>query len=267
MQKIYDPQWTPPPNTPSKPKWLANCSTLQTPLIYPPFPTQLPTPLPSPKPHHPTPPPMIMETPTSPYLGASITGTTAQPPPTPSKLIHYGHSQDQQIIIQITHRVMQNAPTYNQEWIDYLFHDMVSNTIIKLESSSKNILGHTWNSVWIPYIKVINVAPTISFATNTTRDKTPIQKSKGLSWKYVRTLFDRANFSKWDTYVTPDARNLNFNAIFMFNGTTEDINNFRRQFQENLMAFHKKSQAWKSKLQPWSEPSKVGHVIYGANNI
>ena len=58
-----------------------------------------------------------------------------------------------------------------------------------------------------------------------------------------------ANFSKWDADVTPDARNCNVNAIFMFNVTKEDINSFRRQFQENLMAFHKKSQVWKYKLQ------------------
>ena len=53
----------------------------------------------------------------------------------------------------------------------------------------------------------------------------------------------------------------------MFNGTKEDINNFRRNFQENLMAFHKKAQVCKAKLQSWLEPSKVVHVMYGANNI
>ena len=33
------------------------------------------------------------------------------------------------------------------------------------------------------------------------------------------------------------------------------------------MAFHKKSQDRKTKLQSCPKPSKVGHVMYGANNI
>ena len=140
---------------------------------------------------------------------------------------------------------------------------MVAETIIKLEVSSKNSLGHSWNSVWIPYIEGINGAPTISFVTNTIRYKTTSHQPKGLSWTYGRALIDRSNFSKWDTDGTPTARNRNVNARFMFNGTTEDINNFRRRFQENLMAFLKKSQVRKSKLQSCIEPSKVGHAMYG----
>ena len=66
---------------------------------------------------------------------------------------------------------------------------------------------------------------------------------------------------------TQAARNLNVNAIFMLNGTEEDVNSFRWLFQENLIAFHKKPQLWKSKLQSFPYPSRVGHVMYCANNI
>ena len=61
--------------------------------------------------------------------------------------------------------------------------------------------------------------------------------------------------------------NGNINARFMFNGTEEDVNIFRRLFQGNLMAFHNKAQVWKSKLRSCSEPSRVGHVICCADNI
>ena len=33
------------------------------------------------------------------------------------------------------------------------------------------------------------------------------------------------------------------------------------------MAFHRKAQVWKAKLQSCPEPSNISHVMYGANNI
>ena len=33
------------------------------------------------------------------------------------------------------------------------------------------------------------------------------------------------------------------------------------------MAFHKKYQVWKAKLQSCPKPSKVVHIMYGENNI
>ena len=53
----------------------------------------------------------------------------------------------------------------------------------------------------------------------------------------------------------------------MFNKTKEDVNTYIRLIQENPMAFHRKAQVWKAKLQSCPEPSKIGHVMYGANNI
>ena len=37
--------------------------------------------------------------------------------------------------------------------------------------------------------------------------------------------------------------------------------------QENLKAFHNKSQVWKAKLQTCPEPETVGYVTYVSNNI
>ena len=102
---------------------------------------------------------------------------------------------------------------------------MVVKTIIKLKASSKTAYV-TPEKVWIPYIKGINGLPTISFTTNSIRDKTT-SKKKGLSWTDSRALLDIENFSKWDTDGTPSARNHNVSARFVFNGTKEDINNFR----------------------------------------
>ena len=59
----------------------------------------------------------------------------------------------------------------------------------------------------------------------------------------------------------PIARNRNINAQFMFNGTKEDINNFKILLQENLMAFHNKEQVWKAKIQSLPEPSKGSHAM------
>ena len=55
----------------------------------------------------------------------------------------------------------------------------------------------------------------------------------------------------------PIARNRNINTRFMFNGTKEDINNFRILLQENLMAFHNKEQVRKAKIQSSQNPPRV----------
>ena len=53
----------------------------------------------------------------------------------------------------------------------------------------------------------------------------------------------------------------------MFNRAEEDVNSFRRLFQENIMAFNKNAQVCKSKLQSCTEPSRVVHVMHCANKI
>ena len=152
-------------------------------------------------------------------------------------------------------------------WIDFLCHDMMADTINKVVSSSNKNLVKSWYPIWIPYYNGINSAPSISFPSTKIRAKYPRLKAKGLSWNNGRALLYRSNFSKWDNYGTLSDRNLIVKACFIFNRMVEDVNTFRSPFQENLMDFHAKVQVWKSKLQFYPEPYKVGHVMYFANNI
>lgn len=144
---------------------------------------------------------------------------------------------------------------------------MIAATLIKLEASSMNSLVKPWMPVWIPYNDRINVAQNISFARNIYVKNTPSQQSKGLSWTEGRALLGRANISKWEADVSPTARNRNVNARLVCSGTSEDRNKFSRILQENINTFHDKAQVWKENLQTWPEPSKLCHVIYGANKI
>ena len=48
------------------------------------------------------------------------------------------------------------------------------------------------------------------------------------------------------------------NIRLLLNGTSEDLNTFRRYFQESLRAFNPKAQVQKSNLQSCPDPSKVG---------
>ena len=74
-------------------------------------------------------------------------------------------------------------------------------------------------------------------------------------------------FSKWENDGTPVARKRSVNTRFVFNEKKEYFNNFRRHLEENIMSFHPRAQVWKSKLKYWPGPSKVGYVIYCADNI
>ena len=42
---------------------------------------------------------------------------------------------------------------------------------------------------------------------------------------------------------------------------------FRRHFQDHIKVFHPKAQVWKSNLQTFPEPSKVGFIIYSAHML
>ena len=186
---------------------------------------------------------------------------------TPPQIIHYGPERDQQLIVQISHRVTHNPPEDTQGWIDFLCHDMIDETIRKVTASSKDSLGKSWEPVWIPYHDGVNSTAPLSFFTNSLTSRQDRSQGKGLSLTHGRALLDRANFSNWDTDGTQAVRNCNANAIFMLNVTEEDVNSFRQLFQENLMAFHIKAQVCKSKLHSYPEPLRVVHVMYYDNNI
>ena len=144
---------------------------------------------------------------------------------------------------------------------------MIVETLIKIESSSMNRLGKYCMPVWIPYNDGINSTQTISSARNIYATNTPIQQSNGISWTEGRSLLYISKFSKWDADGSPASRNRNVNAIFMFNGTSDDTKKIRLLLQENLKAFHDKAQVWKAKLQTCPEPVNVGYAMYVANTI
>ena len=186
---------------------------------------------------------------------------------TSPQIIAYGHDRDKQLRVQISHKVNHNPLKDTQGRIDFICLDMMDETIRKVAASSKNILGRSWETVWIPYHEGVNTPYPLSISTNYRTSRQDIPEVKFLSWTYGRYLPDRGNFIKWETDRHRSARIRNINARFMFNGTEKYINSFRQMFQENLKDFHNKSQFCRSKLQSFPYPSSVGHVIYYANNI
>ena len=107
---------------------------------------------------------------------------------------------------------------------------MMAETIRKVSASLKNILGRSWEPVWIQYHDGVNIAPPLYFSANSLIYRQEIPEGKGLSYTNSRSPLDREKFSKWDTDGTQPARIRNVNARFMFNRTEEDVNSFRRIF-------------------------------------
>ena len=75
---------------------------------------------------------------------------------------------------------------------------MFTETVSRMSSSSKNSLGNSWETVWIPYHNGVDGTPTIPFTTNTIRSEDSASKAPGLSWNSRRALLDRASFIKQD---------------------------------------------------------------------
>ena len=51
------------------------------------------------------------------------------------------------------------------------------------------------------------------------------------------------------------------------NITSEDTNYICKKIRDNIKLYNNKAQVWKAKLKSCTEPSKVGYIIYIANNI
>ena len=191
------------------------------------------------------------------------------PPPHPGEppiVIHYEKGRYKKLRVQISQKFTNNVPTDTQEWIVHLCHNTISEMISNMSESSKNSLGKSWGTVWIQYHEIVNTAPSIYFHSTTIRSKDPVLSAKGISYNNRRELLDWASFRKLDNYRTTTARNHSLTAHFMLNWTKKYFNIFRTYLQENIMKFHTKAQVWKSKLQSWPEPSKVGYGIYCAKN-
>ena len=107
----------------------------------------------------------------------------------------------------------------------------------------------------------------ISFPTTSLKSRQYRLEGKDLPWTHGRNLIERENFSNWEMDGTQSFRNHNIKDQCTSNVTEEDVNIFKRLFQENLIVFHNKDQVCKSRLQSCPNPSRVGHVIHCVNNI
>ena len=101
-----------------------------------------------------------------------------------------------------------------------------------MSESSKNILGKSWDTVWIPYHDGVNGYISISVPLKTIRSEDPVLAAKRIYWNSRRALLEQANFSKWDNDGTPTDGNQSVNKRFILNGTKEDVNIFRKKLQQ-----------------------------------
>ena len=133
-------------------------------------------------------------TPSLPYLSVAIQSSQVQPKSFPT-MVHYIVERNHQLRVQIYHKTANTSPSYTQAWIDNLYQDMVSNTLLNIEEFSRNILGYPWDKTLIPFHEKKVGVPTITFFTNRHVEKDPEEESNGLSWSNRRAILDRANFS------------------------------------------------------------------------
>ena len=72
-----------------------------------------------------------------PFLMEQNKGSSSTEPPTPPTVVHYVIRRNQQLRVQISHRVTKPPPSQTQEWTDFLFHEMMEKPISRLTHSSK----------------------------------------------------------------------------------------------------------------------------------
>ena len=127
--------------------------------------------------------PPIDQTPhPQPLLVTANKGRSFPEPPTPPTVVHFGVKINQQLRVQISHRVTKSPPYHTHEWMDLLCNEMIVKSIIRLTQSSKNGLCKSWEVAWIPCHDGMDRAPTINFLTITIRTKDPLAEYLGLSW-------------------------------------------------------------------------------------
>ena len=176
-------------------------------------------------------------------------------------MVHYGLNRNHQLRVQISQKMTNTPPSHTQAWTDTLCQDMVANTLVTIEESWRKILFNPWDIKWIPFQGRKFGVPIINFFTNRHGGKYPEAEAIVLSCSKRRPLLDRANFSTWYKYCTRDANPRRVNLRLLYNGTKEDGDSLRQILQDNIVAFHPKSQVWKFKLQTRPEPSKVVFIM------
>ena len=117
-----------------------------------------------------------------------------------------------------------------QYWINVLCHNMIDNTLTKIVTTSKHIYGKAWYLVCIPYLIGVYIATPIPVTSTTIQSKEQAKEALLLSWNNDRYLLNRAIFSQWGDYMTPQAK-IDINSHFLFSSSSDGINVFRRRFQ------------------------------------
>ena len=174
---------------------------------------------------------------------------------------HYGIFRYFQIRLQLSHIIIEKKTNETQYWINILCSDMVARTLKSVASESKNGLGKSWPSFWIPFHGRFDRVTSIYFHTNSPQSKYPIKEPEFLSRNSGRSLIDRASFIKWEDYGTPRSKMRKVNIRILINGISYYINEFRRHFQDHIKLFHTNAKFCKSKLQTFPETSKVSLIM------
>ena len=113
--------------------------------------------------------------------------------------------------------------------------------VAKVVYTYSNGTGKPWDTVWIPYHDGIYVTYPIPMYKKGIRPKYLTKESMGIYWNRKRALFDRDYFIKWYNDVTTSEKPRNINIRFLINGLAEDINIFRRIFQEIIQIYSPKA--------------------------
>ena len=74
---------------------------------------------------------------------------------------------------------------------------MISETVNRIVSTSKNSSGKSWDTIWIPYHDGVDGAISIPFPSNTIISKDIADEALVMTWNNGRSILYRAIFRKW----------------------------------------------------------------------
>ena len=74
---------------------------------------------------------------------------------------------------------------------------MIAKTLNIISATSKDSMGKSWETVWIPYQIGVYGVPFISIYYNSIISKDPSKSALGILRSNGRAILDRAMFRKW----------------------------------------------------------------------
>eukprot|EP00957_Ditylum_brightwellii_P211961 15366810-Ditylum_brightwellii.AAC.2 len=189
------------------------------------------------------------------YLDSLLAASSRKP-----KITVKSVTRDNQIRLNVIYHILIPRSDQSSDYIREACSDTIGQALENAAALLRDKEGNKLQIVWAPWfddsdVKCFEYSGKGSITVPT----------KTLSFTEARELMNNAylNFREKKNSKDED-RKRSVNVRFLFNGSCEDRDAIRKEFQDQIKRINPEAQVWMSRLQTVASPVKVGYLFYSA---